>query len=463
MSKNLQLAAVSVVGLLLLAVAAGCGGGGGGDEAPPPPPALVITTTTMPDGVTNTAYSQTVAVSGGTGARTFSITVGTLPTGLNIDASTGVISGTPTATGTSNFTVQVVDSGTPQQTDTQALTLDINAPLVITTTTLPDAAIGTAYNATVVATGGSGALTFTISSGAAPAGITMNAAGVFSGVPGAGATTQTFTVRVADGSSPQQVDTQVLTIAVTTPLSITTTFLPSGTVGVAYAVAMQAIGGVPPYTFAVTTGNLPSMLNLAGATALISGTPDTVETQNFIVTVTDSTTNTDTQSLSIAISNVSPGRNDSIATATALSNGTYAASISPFGDPEGVTDPDEDFYEIAAAAGSVVTITVVGPGLSQPSELDPVVEIVNASGTRFSTCRDPGDNSVSPPITQDATPAAFNDQCVNDDIDLGITRDSMLEFQVPGAGAVTFFVRVIDFRGDARPDLRYEITISGAN
>mgnify|MGYP001348782306 CR=1 FL=1 len=249
-------------------------------------------------------------------------------------------------------------------------------------------------------------------------------------------------------------------------LDITTTTMPNGVVGTAYDVMVQAAGGVPPYAF-LTTGTLPSQLGpIDGLTGQIAGTPDTVETRNFSVTVTDSCGTMDTRALSITINAATLGRNDSIATATTLGNGAFAASISPSGNPNTTLAPDIDVYRVTANAGAIVTINVVGPGLSPPTSLDPVLEIVNASNVRFANnCRDPGDDSVSPgiPITQDITPAAFDDQCINDDLSLGVARDSKLEFQVPGAGAVTFFVRVLDFRGDARPDLRYTITISGAN
>ena len=83
-----------------------------------------ITTTTLPAGTVNQAYNQPMAATGGTAPLTWSISAGTLPAGLNLDATTGVISGTPTATGTSPFTVQVHDvSGNP---DTQDLSIVIN-------------------------------------------------------------------------------------------------------------------------------------------------------------------------------------------------------------------------------------------------------------------------------------------------------------------------------------------------
>jgi hypothetical protein len=258
------------------------------------------------------------------------------------------------------------------------------------------------------------------------------------------------------------VDTQSLTIMVV--LEITTTSpLPAGTVGVAYNQTVVARGGRPPYTWAVTAGVLPAGLGpINSSTGAITGTPTMQETQAFTVRVTDADAQIDTQGLSITINAASLGRNDSIATATPRSNGTFAASISPSGDPNSTLNPDEDFYEISANAGATVTINVVGPGLNPPSPLDPVIEIVDANGTRLTTCRDPGDNAPPSPINVDPTPNAFDDACINDDIDLGVNRDSMLEFQNTTGGVLTFFVRVLDFRGDARPDLLYTITISGA-
>jgi hypothetical protein len=82
-----------------------------------------ITTTTLPAGTVNQAYNHPMTATGGTAPLFWSISAGTLPAGLNLDPITGVISGTPTARGTSPFTVQVQDAGNP---DTQDLSIVIN-------------------------------------------------------------------------------------------------------------------------------------------------------------------------------------------------------------------------------------------------------------------------------------------------------------------------------------------------
>jgi hypothetical protein len=89
---------------------------------------LQITTNSLPNGITSVPYQAMLAGTGGFAPYTWSITQGTLPSGLTLNATSGVISGTPTGSGASNLTVQVSDMGTPPAMATGNLSITINAP-----------------------------------------------------------------------------------------------------------------------------------------------------------------------------------------------------------------------------------------------------------------------------------------------------------------------------------------------
>jgi hypothetical protein len=72
---------------------------------------LVITTTSLPLGARGLPYSAQVSATGGEPAYSWSLSAGSLPSGVTLNASTGLISGTPSISGTFNFTVMVRDQG----------------------------------------------------------------------------------------------------------------------------------------------------------------------------------------------------------------------------------------------------------------------------------------------------------------------------------------------------------------
>ncbi len=265
-------------------------------------PSLAVTTSTLGNGVVNTAYSQQLLSSGGTTPVLWT-TTSTLPAGLILDNLTGIISGVPTAVGTSaalNFTVTDATGATA----TISKTITIAAALGITTAaTLPQATIGASYSQTVSASGGNAPYTWTLTSGSLPTGLTLaSATGIISGTvtaPG----TYTFILQVADSTGNKSSQAmQISTLSASTPLTILTTSLPSGKTGTLYtSTTLTASGGIKPYIWSVISGSLPTGLNMASATGIISGTPTAGGSYDFIVQVTDNTTISTTQSLSIVV------------------------------------------------------------------------------------------------------------------------------------------------------------------
>ncbi|MSN27333.1 MAG: DUF1566 domain-containing protein [Geobacter sp.] len=259
---------------------------------------LAISTTALADGYLTTAYSQTLSASGGKTAYTWSITAGTLPAGLTLAASTGVISGTPSATGTSSITVQVKDSN--NAIATKALTVTVYALPAITTPSLPAGTIGVAYSQTLTATGGKTPNTWAVSSGTLPAGLTLNAtSGVISGTPTT-AVTSSVTFKVTDANA--KTATKALSITINAaPLSITTASLADGYLITTYSQTIVATGGKTAYTWSITSGMLPAGLTLSASTGVISGTPTATGTSSITVQVKEASNTTATKALTIAV------------------------------------------------------------------------------------------------------------------------------------------------------------------
>lgn len=284
----------------------------------------------LPNGSNGVPYVQVIDACGGIAPLTFQVTQGALPQGLTLN-STGTITGRPSSSGTSSFSVTLADSGTPPLTATQAFSITIAPPppLSITTTSLATAYVGIPYNAKIASTGGVPPLTWTIvpGSGSLPPGLNLSAAGgAISGIPTTTGTF-TFTAQVQDMTLPtSQVKPQPLsiTVAAVTPLAITTTSLPGGTVATGYSHSLQASGGIAPYTWTLKTGLLPAGLSL-NSTGGISGTPNLIGNASFTVQVSDSepTPQILTQTLGIAVG-------AGAASSNLLLNGQYAFLFNGF-------------------------------------------------------------------------------------------------------------------------------------
>ena len=270
-------------------------------------PTLSVTTTSLPGGSDGTAYpGATLASTGGTAPISWSVTSGSLPSGLSLDASTGAISGTPTGAGVvTTFTVTATDTSVPTpQTASANLSITITSPaLTITTSSIPNGEDGETYvGATLASSGGTAPITWSVSKGKLPAGLSLNpSTGSISGTPTAGGTT--FTLTATDSSAPTPLTAQTtLSLSVNAALSVTTSKLPGGQVGSPYSGAtLASTGGTAPVTWMLASGSLPAGLGLNATTGAITGTPTVSGTSSFTAEALDSST-PDPQSVSATFS-----------------------------------------------------------------------------------------------------------------------------------------------------------------
>ncbi|PPU51845.1 autotransporter outer membrane beta-barrel domain-containing protein [Xanthomonas arboricola] len=254
-------------------------------------PNLALPASTLPAGTAGQAYSAAITpATGGTAPYRYALTAGALPNGVIVDAATGALSGTPTLSGTFNFTLTATDSTpSPAAQASRSYTLTIAAPVVvIAPTTLPAATRGTAYSQTLSASGGTAPYTYAVSAGSLPAGITLASNGTLSGT----ATVEgSFNVTVTATDANTFTATQAYALTVAGPnLALPASTLSAGTAGQAYSAAITpATGGTAPYRYALTAGALPNGVIVDAATGALSGTPTLSGTFNFTLTATDST------------------------------------------------------------------------------------------------------------------------------------------------------------------------------
>ena len=285
-------------------------------------PALSLSPGSLPASTVGVAYSQQITVSGGTGSITFSES-GSLPAGLTFTASTGTLSGTPTASGTFNLSVTATDSVGDTTSKSYSLTINpASSVLSLSPGSLPASTVGVAYSQKITASGGTGSITLS-ESGSLPAGLTFTAStGTLSGTPTAGGT---FNLSVTATDSVGDTATQAYTLTINPALSLSPGSLPASTVGVAYSQKITATGGTGTITFS-ESGSLPAGLTFTASTGTLSGTPTASGTFNLSVTATDSVGATATQPYTLTINPATTGKTFYVATTGNNSNSGTAAS-----------------------------------------------------------------------------------------------------------------------------------------
>ena len=320
-------------------------------------------------GAVGTAYTGSVAASGPVGATTYTLASGSLPADLSLNASTGAITGTPKATdvGTATFTVKVVDAFGDTATS-GSLSITIAAAPAITFGTAPTATatVGVAYSSTLTASGGAGALTYSISSGSLPTGLSLNASsGAITGSPtvvgpvtftakaqdnfGDTPVTQSYTITVSPGAATH------FAVALTSSSTITAGSAVSFTVTALDTGGNTATGysGTVAFTSTDAQATLPAASTLASGIGSFSATLKTAGSQT--VTATDSG-NATISGTSVSIT-VNPGSAASlvvVAPATATINVPFNFTVTAKDQYNNTATGFTDIVHFTSTDGSAV-------------------------------------------------------------------------------------------------------------
>jgi Putative Ig domain/Spy0128-like isopeptide containing domain len=338
-----------------------------------PGPALLFPA--PPGGETGVAYSNQLTVTGGTSPFTWSISSGSLPPGITLGASTGLLSGTPTTAGTYNFTVKVTDKS--GLTDTKPVTLTIIPGPSMTFSPPPQGWTRTVYLYTLTASGGTSPLSWTVTSGSLPSGIILSNDGNLTGTPTVTGTFS-FTVKVTDANGQSASQATSLTIAA----GVAATFAPppEAGLGVPYSYTLTASGGTTPYTWSVNSGTLPPGITLSSA-GVLSGTPTATGTYSFSVNVIDKNNGVSTTSVSFVVASALTF------TFTTLPSGTVGTAYSTTLTATGGNTP----YTWSISEGSLPA------GLTLSTSTGVISGIPTTPGTSSFTARvaDPGGQATT--------------------------------------------------------------------
>jgi hypothetical protein len=241
---------------------------------------ITVTNPATTTGTVNIAFSQTFTAGNTIGAVTFSLNSGTLPTGLSL-SSGGVLSGTPTQSGSFPITVKATDAnGCTGAGATYTLVIGCQV-ITVTNPATTTGTVNVAFSQTFTAGNTIGAVTFSLNSGTLPTGLSLSAGGVLSGTP-----TQTgsfpITVKATDANGCTGTGTTYTLVIGCQVITVTNPATNTGTANAAFSQTFTAGNAIAPVTFTINSGTLPVGLSLSSG-GVLSGTP--TQTGSFPITV----------------------------------------------------------------------------------------------------------------------------------------------------------------------------------
>ncbi|MGH3136082.1 MAG: Ig domain-containing protein [Gaiellaceae bacterium] len=257
-------------------------------------PGLAIINSSLKPATSGQPYTETLVakqvvslnpLTGSDVQATWSLQSGALPPGITLSTS-GVLSGTPASEGSYAF---VVKAQNVSPVDTETYTLTVRQPVVVKSpfapVQRPTAEVGIRFGKTVTATGGSGTYTWSLSSGALPSGLALNASkGTLSGTPQA-AGNFAFGLSATDAEGRVATVNAFLTVA--PRLAIKTLRLTDAKLRRPYRAALVTVGGVAPLKWRVVRGKLPSGVRLSQKLGTLAGTPRRIGTYRVLVEARD--------------------------------------------------------------------------------------------------------------------------------------------------------------------------------
>lgn len=319
--------------------------------------AVSIIATPSQDMEVGVDYSQTNIASNGTIPYTYSLSSGALPDGTSLSATTGTVSGKPKTAGPFSYTITVTDAAGAQDTAHSSGT--IVGAVKLTAQASQFTEVGVNYSQANIVSGGIEPFTYSLFTGALPAGTTLSAStGVVTGKPTV-ANTFSYTILVTDGdgatATAPSSGTIVGSVIITSKASSFTE------VGVAYSQTNVASLGTPPYSYALTSGALPAGTSLDTTSGTVSGTPTTAGPYSYTITATDAAS----------------------AIANAPINVTISGAVSLNATPSQYTEVGVNYSQVNTASGGTLPYSYSVSAGVPPSgtTLDPTTGVVTGKPT----------------------------------------------------------------------------------